>query len=379
MKIAGVEFPKSLRTALRDGQLVIFAGAGVSMGQPAGLPDSAGLAHRIAEETGMNKKDLETEEEFLGRIENDGIEVRSLAVKLLKQNNPRPTELHQNLLRIYSKQEDIRIVTTNFDLLFEQAYNDLFTTAPKVFEAPALPLGERFRGIVHIHGSINEPQEMVLTKQDFGRAYMTESSGRARQFLVELFKNFIVLFVGYSHRDTIMTYLTPSLSEDANKKRHALTGENDADRWLALGISPITFMQLHEKDYDKLYKAMETLASHIQRDMSDWRREITRIAQNPPPNDEESAEIIEYALSEPETARLFTATAKSPDWIEWLNERKGLDELNTDEDPMKIVNQLGDWLSTHSPKLAKLMIESYTRDREKNEIMAEWIEVVRKN
>ena len=40
---------------------------------------------------------------------------------------------------------------------------------------------------------------MVLTDADFGRAYLTE--GWARRFLVELFRSFTVLFVGYSHND----------------------------------------------------------------------------------------------------------------------------------------------------------------------------------
>ena len=55
---------------------------------------------------------------------------------------------------------------------------------------------------------------MVLTAKDFGRAYLTESGGWARRFLVDLFANYTVLFVGYSHSDAIMTYLTPSLPPD---------------------------------------------------------------------------------------------------------------------------------------------------------------------
>lgn len=377
MDIAGVEFPESLRTVLHDGQLVIFAGAGVSMGQPAGLPDFVGLARRIAEENGKSKRGSRKTDQFLGKLENDGVDVHLWAAKLMQQNDPEPTELHRDILRVYSKQKDIRIVTTNFDLLFEQASKDLFTTALQVFEGPALPLGDQFQGIVHIHGSINEPEKMVLTDQDFGRAYITASAGWASQFLVELFRNFIVLFVGYSHRDTIMTYLARSLSEDANKKRYVLIGSKgkDAERWRALGIRPITFMQSHKKDYDELYKAVKNLASHIQRDMSDWQREITRIAQKPPLNDEESAELIEYALSDPKTARLFTAIAKPSDWIEWVRERKYLDGLNTDEDPEKLRNQIHDWLAQHPSYLAESLTEFLTRRREQNEIMAEWIKV----
>ena len=34
-----IDFPKPLLNALRDGELVVFAGAGVSMGEPACLPN----------------------------------------------------------------------------------------------------------------------------------------------------------------------------------------------------------------------------------------------------------------------------------------------------------------------------------------------------
>ena len=290
MEIAGVDFPEPLMTALRDGRLVIFAGAGVSMGQPDGLPGFEELVRRIAGND-KSKKDSETADRFLGRLKGDGIDVHSRAAKLLRQYNPNLTELHQNLLRIYPKRENIRIVTTNFDLLFEQAYNDLFKIAPKVFEPTALPFGGRFQGIVHIHGSIKEPQEMILTHKDFGRAYVTESNGWAKQFLLDLFNNFIVLFVGYSHRDTIMIYLASSLTENYSKKRYTLTGnqENDAEHWSDLGVSPITFMQSDKNDYDKLYKALKDLANYIQENNLSWKQEITKkqeikkVSQEPPP------------------------------------------------------------------------------------------------
>ena len=48
MKIANIDFPKPLLNALRDGELVVFAGAGVSMGEPACLPSFEALANRIA-------------------------------------------------------------------------------------------------------------------------------------------------------------------------------------------------------------------------------------------------------------------------------------------------------------------------------------------
>ena len=40
---------------------------------------------------------------------------------------------------------------------------------------------------------------MILTDADFGCVYLVESEGWARRFLVELFRSFTILFVGYSH------------------------------------------------------------------------------------------------------------------------------------------------------------------------------------
>ena len=120
------------------------------------------------------------------------------------------TALHQDLLRLYPKTAPVRLVTTNFDPLFEQEAEAIFDSSPEVFRAPALPLGREFDGIVHVHGSVRRPNEMVLTDRDFGHAYLTD--GWAQRFLVELFSNFRILFVGYSHDDTIMNYLAPRAS-----------------------------------------------------------------------------------------------------------------------------------------------------------------------
>ena len=347
MRISGVDFPGPLLNALRDGRLVVFVGAGVSMGPPANLPGFRELARQVAEGTSLAIGELEQEDRFLGRVKESGPDVHQIAAQRLEQNEPQPTELHRSLLRLYPKVEDIRMVTTNFDLLFEEAANGLFSPGPRIFHAPVLPLGERFQGIVHIHGSVNEPEETVLTSKDFGHAYLTEADGWARRFLVDLFANHTVLFVGYSHSDTIMTYLTPSLLGDSNDTRYALIGDRSDTpaRWHSMGIQPITFPQESESDYRGLEKAVSGLANHTRRRILDWQREITNIASAPPPLDEESAGVIEHALSTPELAQFFTGAATSPDWISWLDRRGLMDTLFaggklSDQDRM-----LASWLS----------------------------------
>ena len=209
MKIAEIDFPDPLLDALRDGKLVVFAGAGVSMGKPACLPDFEGLADRIAAGTGQTRQSSEPVDRFLGRLQHRQVDVHARAAQALSRNDLKPTELHRDLLRLFSGAGHVRVVTTNFDRLFEQASKGVFNSIPELFQAPALPLGNDFNGIVHVHGTVIHAGGMVLTDKDFGRAYLTE--GWARRFLVALFREFTVLFVGYGHNDTVMNYLARAL------------------------------------------------------------------------------------------------------------------------------------------------------------------------
>ena len=74
MKIAEIDFPSPLLSALRDGELVVFAGAGVSKGKPACLPLFKELAEKIAQGTGEVLREKESEDRFLGRLHNKGVE-----------------------------------------------------------------------------------------------------------------------------------------------------------------------------------------------------------------------------------------------------------------------------------------------------------------
>ena len=48
MRITNIDFPEQLNDAHRQGKLVVFAGAGVSIDQPSGLPDFATLALQVS-------------------------------------------------------------------------------------------------------------------------------------------------------------------------------------------------------------------------------------------------------------------------------------------------------------------------------------------
>ena len=328
MKIENINFPKSLLDALRDNKLVVFAGAGVSMGEPACLPNFESLTNVIAKDTRKTPRTGEKFEEFLGRLQDEGVKVHLRAKQELSQEGLKATNLHRDLLRLYRKAEPVRLITTNFDLLFEQAAEGMFDNSPEVFRAPALPLGREFDGIIHVHGSVRRPNEMVLTDKDFGRAYLTE--GWAQRFLVELFSNFRILFVGYSHDDTIMSYLARALPGGSEYQRFILTGSEDKkpnDDWRSLGIEPIVYPQANKNDYSKLDTGIHGLAELVQRSVVEWKNKITEIAQDSPTVDETKTDLIEYALGDETKTRFFTQAAIDPKWVDWLDEHGHLTGL----------------------------------------------------
>ena len=299
----------------------------------------------IAQRTGEALQKGEPKDRFLGRLQHAEVKVHALAAEVLSQEGLEATELHRDLLRLYSDAAQARIVTTNFDLLFEQAAGAVFDDSPETFRAPALPLGRQFNGIVHVHGAVSHPNEMVLTDADFGRAYLTE--GWARRFLVELFGNFAVLFVGYSHDDAILSYLARALPGGENGRRFALTGEckKDTDRWRVLGIEPISYPQSSEDDHSALYRGVHGLAALV--NVIDWKHEITEIAKKPPPLDGETVDLIEDALGDDKRIQFFTEAASDPKWIDWLDKRGHLNALFDDVTLIERDKILAWWLTNH--------------------------------
>ena len=244
------------------------------------------------------------------------------------------TGLHFNLLRLFTRDKGVRFVTTNFDELFEQVADTehLFDANPEVFHAPALPLGHDFSGIVHVHGAVSRPHEMVLIDKDFGRAYLTK--GWARRFLISLFSQYTVLFVGYSHNDTDMHYLARALPA-GETKRYALieSGSDDAQRWQALRVEATSYPE--SSDHRPLYVGIKRLANTVNRGVLDWEREISDLAQRPPPLGGEEEDTIEEALSDDGKIEFFTKHASSPEWISWLDDRNHLDALFKSENMLE--------------------------------------------
>lgn len=319
-----INFPNDIVTALNTNALVIFAGAGVSMGLPANLPDFEKLAKSAAHGTNIEMEPEEAIDRYLGRLESRKVAIRERIVRQLLPPGHNP--LHSSLVRFFKKPNEVRIVTTNFDHLFESASEEEWGECPKVFSAPALPLGDRFHGIVHVHGDISSLDSLVITDADFGRAYLTE--GWARRFLVSVYQTYTVLFIGYSHEDTVLSYLARALPPSVKPRRYSLIkAVDDPDYWRFLGIEPIPFAPHEDDEFFNLDDGAKSLAEFRQRGVLDWSLEIKAITSLLHPLPQDKHDHLNHLLNELWAVKLFGKAVNSVDWLNWLDREGHLEQL----------------------------------------------------
>lgn len=323
MLIKGVNFPEIVLRAQRSGSLVIFAGAGVSMPAPSNLPNFDRLADKVADST-LRRGDGEPVDVFLGRLSGKGVKVHERVVKILTGPDSAPNSLHTDVLRLFRSTANVRLVTTNFDRHFTKAAQTLFADTLEIYHAPALPLGNDFAGIVYLHGGVDAPaRRLVLTDADFGRAYLTD--GWAKTFLERMFATHVVLFVGYSHDDLVVSYLARGLPpETGEARRFAVTEEGRDEHWKYLGIIPVSYALGSDEDkHAQVRTAMTAWADLVGIGALEQEQKIKTIVEQEFPLAPEDADYIEEALHHSDTTRFFARHAKALRWLKWV-EGKGL-------------------------------------------------------
>jgi len=302
------------------------------MDAPSNYPSFLKLAEEIGG-AAFPKPDSEPVDRYLGRLEQEGLAVHERVKQRLSLPDSLPNHLHQSIIRLFGRTDAIRIVTTNFDDHFRGAATEVFGNAPEIYRAPALPLGDDFKGIVHLHGSVrDDARALVLTDADFGRAYLTQ--GWARRFVQRLFAEFVVLFVGYSHQDLPLLYLARGISAASpGPGRYALTSPTSDTDWRNLGITPVHYpvrpapLAAHGALGDCLAKWAE-VANLGSLGMEE---EIRLIVTADRPETPEESDLLKQALLEPNTLRYFTRHARHPRWLEWISDAPEFQTIFTPE------------------------------------------------
>lgn len=285
--VGGPDVPEELLRAHADGRVVFFCGAGISY--PAGLPGFGDLVKKIYAHIGIEPDDAEKETQrlfqfdatldLLGRrVAGQRLTVKRAMAEVLRPDLARPgaTDTHEALLQL-SRVEggSLRLVTTNFDRIFEDVA-DAKGQLVQTFAAPMLPIpkSSRWNGVVYLHGLLPKVPDdealhrLVVTSGDFGLAYLTERW--AARFVSDLFRNYVVCFVGYSINDPVLRYMMDALAADrilgeATPHAYAFadfpTGEETAKQavWEAKGVVPVLY-EAPAHNHDSLHKTLKAWA-----------------------------------------------------------------------------------------------------------------------
>ena len=229
----GPTIPVHLLNELDSGRTVFFCGAGISAGAGSGLPGFGELVEYVYETNRMGpdaveREALDLEEEapgrrrphldkalgLLERPERLGAQaLRRSVIERLSRPPAGALPVHVALIDLSRNERGVRLITTNFDNRFVEAGLDgeLVDAAPRL----PVPKPHAWSSLVHLHGRIlpnEDGSNLVLTAADFGRAYLTEQW--AARFVTELFREFTVVFVGYSVGDPVMSYMVDALAAE---------------------------------------------------------------------------------------------------------------------------------------------------------------------
>ena len=336
MIINNIEYPNEIIEAIQNDSLVVFAGAGVSMGSPTNLPNFLDLAKMIAEGTGKEIGEDHCDV-FLGNLKAENIDVNKRAAEILSGNCEKHNGMHEAIVDLFKEPEKCRIVTTNYDRMLEQVFEERSVDV-SVYNAPALPLGNDFKGIVHVHGNISDPQYMVVTDSDFGKAYLTE--GYAVQFLKKLFQTYTVLFVGYSYNDTIIRYLTRAMVRNTGQSKFVLTDDKEMN-WRSYGIVPVLFPK---KKFDEEEKSIKLLGERCRRGLLEWKSVFESIPERPPVDLSLDTEV-DFCLEDPIKTQLLADCVRGKEWCKYLDNKGSFKTLFSSEGKLSKSDKIWkDWL-----------------------------------
>lgn len=333
-----VNLPAELLEAHADGKFVLFVGAGASIGAPSNLPSFSELARQLAKAARVPFDEDMALDLFLGSMPSD-FDTHAQARRLIARPDSSFNPIHAALARLASAPGSPRIVTTNFDSHIAAASTAAHLPEGDVWVGPALPLGDDFFGIVHLHGSVlRPPAQLVLTDRDFGRAYLTDAW--ATRFLQRMFNEFTVLFVGYSHDDPIMRYL--ALGLPSKTRRYVLTHLPDDDKWNHLGIIPVPYPVV-EDDHSALLVALEEWDRRSRMGRLEHQTRMKEIVDAGPPPNPVDEDYVRERLQRVDGAREFAQVARSIDWLRWTESTESFQRLFSGGADTEASSVLGNW------------------------------------
>lgn len=180
------------------GDLVLFLGAGVSTG--ARLPQWGELMEQLAGELGLRADELLALRRLDYMDQAHILEQRCGDESALRQRVAGAFHRHHHTLGhgLLASLPITEVVTTNYDQLFELAYTS--TGKKSLAVLPHAPQPGATGWLLKMHGSIDQPSDIVLTRRDYMR-YDEQRAALAGIVQAQLITKQMI-FVGFSMNDT---------------------------------------------------------------------------------------------------------------------------------------------------------------------------------
>ena len=271
---------EKLATLACQGNLALFFGAGASMG--ADLPSWANLLKKLGTEFSINPVEfkklsfLDQAKIIEKKLAKKGRSVGEEIAKLFSSSS------YISILHaIFSSLPASAFITTNYDVKFETAHKACRSERMSILPYRREPSAHKF--LLKLHGCVNHPQDIVLTREDYIRYNQDRAVlGGVLQSTL-LTKH--VLYVGFSLTDDNFH----AIFDAVKKSVHSATPKNSADT-TKLNISRNMSGGLQENNTALLLKASE-----LQKQL--WEDDVGIIAL------QDNANRNDDGLSYPDLAR----------------------------------------------------------------------------
>lgn len=385
--------PEHLLLAHARGEVLFIAGAGVS--RDAGLPDFRELVVKVYEELdpavhsvilndsqrrvllriydsenrelysvvsddGQAPPELKSDQKaeverfrkgeydvVLGMLERriEGQEnaqslVRQKVRKILRPDRLKPAPIHRDLMRLSDHGSAVTIITTNFDLLFEDAARKMRSPVQTYtlggIPRPRPPLNPEFNGVLHIHGALDRNPErtsdLIISDQDLGEFYLRRRI--IPDLIYDAARLYNLVLVGYSANDPPMRYLLNAVAADGTrfrdlKERFIFVGMDEdnpveLEDWKARGITPIRYKSQGD-DHSELQRTLAKWAefSAINGDKSRVDRELKKIVKTKKTEArDEDRDLFDHFIRRSDTnerIRLSGLVSKHKADLDWLD------------------------------------------------------------
>jgi hypothetical protein len=341
-----VDLPQTVLDAQSEGKLVLFVGAGASFDAPSTLPLFDKLACQLADLARVPFDDKVAPDFFLGSLPQ-GFDTHRHTRDIIARPDSAPNATHHALVRVATSVGQMRIVTTNFDTHLSSAAAAGGIEVSDTWTGPALPLGDDFTGIVHLHGSVlRNPRELVLTDKDFGRAYLTNAW--ATRFLLQMFQRFTVLFIGYSHDDPIMRYLALGLPSGTPRFAFIKADEIHDSKWSRLGVETIGY-PVQDNDHTALLAALQAWDLRSRMGQTEHRARIIEIVAGGPTLTPVDFDYLVTQLKTVNGADEFVQAVAAEEsilqiaWLHWAEDRPEFRAMFNGQNGDAATTVLGSW------------------------------------